>query len=73
MATNQQAIRGLRRVRNDRAGNLSQLLGIFPDQSARDRSRGSITADHIREIEANSGGDLAFPTQRSDGGRFSRP
>lgn len=34
MVTNQQAIRALFRVRNDRAGNLPPLPGIFPDQSA---------------------------------------
>ena len=34
MVTNQQAIRALFRVRNDRAGNLPPLPGIFPDQQA---------------------------------------
>jgi putative SOS response-associated peptidase YedK len=34
MVTNQQAIRALFRVRNDRAGNLPPLPGIFSDQSA---------------------------------------
>ena len=34
MVTNQQTIRALFRIRNDRAGNLPPLPGIFPDQQA---------------------------------------
>jgi putative SOS response-associated peptidase YedK len=34
MVTNQQAIRQLFKVRNDRTGNLPSLPEIFPDQQA---------------------------------------